>query len=139
MYQFLSFFFQNMNLWSDFLHFIFVTVKATGLLKVLKVVIGSVRILCIAFLNIPTEYLYFQLFSRKPYLGILFIKMWIAHGISLILKIWTARVFMKNKECKSSKSSLRNLLRFLTMLRKTPFQITAQWLLLKLISNLAFD
>ena len=40
-YQLLSFFFQNMNLWHDFLHFIFVSLKSTSLLQILKLVIHS--------------------------------------------------------------------------------------------------
>ena len=40
-YQLLSFFFQNMNLWHDFLHFVFVSLKSTSLLQILKLVIHS--------------------------------------------------------------------------------------------------
>ena len=39
--QLLSFFFQNMNLWHDFRHFIFVSLKSTSLLQILKLVIHS--------------------------------------------------------------------------------------------------
>ena len=51
-YQFLSFFFPNMNLWPDFRHFIFISLKSTSLLQILKLVMGNVRTLYIAFLNI---------------------------------------------------------------------------------------
>ena len=50
-YQFLSSFFSDMNLWPDFLHFKFVSHKSTCLLQILKLIIGNVRILCIGFLK----------------------------------------------------------------------------------------
>ena len=42
-YQLLSYFFRNMNLWHGFLHFIFVSLKSTSLLQILKLVIHSKR------------------------------------------------------------------------------------------------
>ena len=74
-YQFLSFFFQNMNLWSDFLHFIFVSLESTSLLQILKLVIGNVRILCIALLNMLTEFLcIFNCFLRNLISGFYLLK-----------------------------------------------------------------
>ena len=52
MYQFISFFLPNMNLWPDFLHFIFFSLKSTSLLQILKLVMGNDRTFHIAFLNI---------------------------------------------------------------------------------------
>ena len=40
-YQLLSYFFRHMNLWHDFLHFIFVSLKSTSFLQILKLVIHS--------------------------------------------------------------------------------------------------
>ena len=55
LHQFLSFFFPNIDLWDDFFHIVFVSLKFIRLLQILKLAIQNVRPLCIAFLNIVDE------------------------------------------------------------------------------------